>query len=108
MPDVDLAVCCRMFVKRKIDNREKHRENNSSLPAGSPMFYYCRHCDDHLITLHEGHRTSVYTTCTPCDVLKKNGILPELVKLVEGDADAVEAKVGKFIKEVLVDAKNDG
>lgn len=104
MPEtIDLAVCCRMFARRKLANRNEERMNNSALPAGSPMYYYCKGCDDHIITLPEGHRSFVYTICTGCEVLKEHGLLKELMKLVEGDAEAVTEKVKEFISKEIKD-----
>ncbi|KKN81538.1 hypothetical protein LCGC14_0317970 [marine sediment metagenome] len=76
----DLAVCCRMFVRRKLANRNEERIDNSSLPAGSSMYYYCKGCDGHIITLPEGHRNFVYKICDSCEVLKEHGLLSELIK----------------------------
>ncbi len=50
--------------------------NNSSLPAGSPMFFYCEICGHESDRLPESYTTSPNKLCTPCRELKE--VNPEL------------------------------
>lgn len=72
--DKDTAIST--FVERKTQN-EGSRTNNSASYAGSPMYYYCKHCDDHTQTLPESHRERPITICTPCKVLDEHGLIPK-------------------------------
>lgn len=68
-------VALAQFEKRVKENAGK-QVNNSSLPAGSPMFYYCRFCGAHICTLPELHTQFVRDICTPCDALLTHGLIP--------------------------------
>jgi hypothetical protein len=64
------------FVERCIEHVGK-RIDNTSLPAGSPMHYYCRHCSAPTETLPEPHRQRPVTVCAPCQLLEEQGLLAE-------------------------------
>ncbi len=51
--------------------------DNSSLYAGSPMYYYCNDCGDLAQTLPECHTQRPDHTCKKCKVLISNGWMPE-------------------------------
>lgn len=71
---INLEVAMEQFHKRQAANVGQ-QVNNSRLPAGSPMYYYCRYCGAHIITLPEGHFQTVCTVCRPCDVLREHGLI---------------------------------
>ncbi len=71
--DSDLAL--KQFNKRKKENSKKEQINNSSLRAGSPMYYYCRFCGGHTETLPENHFGAGKTVCDPCKVLRDHGLI---------------------------------
>ncbi len=50
-------------------NKTRPQVNNASLPAGSPMYYYCKFCGDPTEVLPEGHWSKPKTTCDPCQKL---------------------------------------
>lgn len=60
-----------------LDERLKNppeKINNSSLYAGSPMYFYCKLCDGEIV-LPEGFTCSVPKLCTDCDFMKDMGWL---------------------------------
>mgnify|MGYP000632417820 CR=1 FL=1 len=71
--DSDLAL--KNYLERKDENRGKQRDNGS-MPAGSPMYYYCRHCLVHTETLPELHIRAPRVVCNACKVLADHGCLP--------------------------------
>ena len=50
--------------------------NNSSLYAGSPMTYYCKHCRHVSEVLPECHVERPSHVCAECEPLIKNGWIP--------------------------------
>ncbi len=70
--DADLAM--QQYRKRKADNQGKEI-NNSSLPAGSPMYYYCKYCGAHTETLPECHMRAPKVVCDPCAPLRLHGLV---------------------------------
>jgi len=72
--EMDLDVALKQYEKRKEENAGKQRDN-STLPAGAPMYYYCRFCGVHTETLPETHWGRPITVCDPCDILHKHGLI---------------------------------
>jgi len=70
--DKDLAM--EQFNKRVEENKGKQIDN-SRLPAGAPMHYYCKHCGAHTETLPETHTSIPRTTCAPCGHLRAHGLI---------------------------------
>lgn len=60
---------------KRIEQRELRRQNkpdhidNSSLYAGSPMYYYCRDCGWLAVILPEAHREAPPRLCLECQYL---------------------------------------
>jgi len=58
--------------------REKYKDrkkiNNSSLYAGSPMYYYCKSCNEEMV-LPESHACAAPSLCDECKALKEFGWL---------------------------------
>lgn len=73
---LDLKVAMEQYRLRKKANQGK-MINNSSLPAGSPMYFYCRFCEVPTATLSENYTVTPSTICDPCGVLHLHGLLPE-------------------------------
>lgn len=71
----DEKLALKNYLERKDENMGKQRDNGS-LPAGSPMFYYCRYCGVHTETLPELHTRTPNTRCTACRVLEEHGSVP--------------------------------
>jgi hypothetical protein len=71
---IDFDVALEQYKKRKEENAGKQIDN-STLHAGSPMYYYCRFCCIHTDTLPESHMCSPITICKPCDILYKHGLI---------------------------------
>lgn len=78
----DKTTAIETFISRYRDNQGK-QINNSSLYAGSPMYYYCRHCGIHTETLPESHWGKPNTICEPCKALEMNGLIPEAIKAAQ-------------------------
>ncbi len=72
----DPEIALTQFRKRKAENAQKERIDNSSLYAGSPMYYYCKFCGEHTETLPECHTQAPRVVCDPCGVLNVHGLIP--------------------------------
>ena len=60
--------------QRRVDNIGEQIDN-ASLPAGSPMFYYCRCCGLHVATLPESwYEKPPPKACAECAALLTDGI----------------------------------
>lgn len=51
------------------------RMDNSRLPAGSPMYYYCKSCGHEAGVLPETHMDRPPQLCKECQMLKELGWL---------------------------------
>jgi len=60
---------------RKKANKNKKRIDNASLPAGSPMYFYCRECGDESDVLPESYIGTPKRYCRPCQDLKDSGVI---------------------------------
>jgi hypothetical protein len=72
----NVEVALEQFAKRKALNRGKEIDN-SSLPAGSSMYYYCKFCGEHTVTLPEAHFGAPKVICDPCGKLNDHGLIPK-------------------------------
>jgi hypothetical protein len=77
--ELNIEVALDQFAERYRENQGK-QVDNSSMPAGSPMVYYCRHCGVHTETLPESHWGRPKTVCNPCKVLDDHGLIPKAVE----------------------------
>jgi hypothetical protein len=59
-----LATLYAQFVERK--QNPPHHIDNSSLPAGSSMYYYCKACEHQSDVLGECHSEPPEAFCTEC------------------------------------------
>lgn len=59
--------------KRRANKPEK--VDNSSLPAGAPMYFYCISCGHKSDTLPEGYLGTPHKLCEECRALKELGWL---------------------------------
>lgn len=71
---IDLDVAMQQFKKRKEENKGK-KIDNSSLPAGSPIYIYCRFCDKLIYTLPESYTCTPNNICNPCQILHNHGLI---------------------------------
>jgi len=62
------------YWKRRASAPE--RIDNSALPAGSPMIYFCHHCGIHTETLPETHLERPKTCCDGCRYLVNHMLMP--------------------------------
>lgn len=75
----NFALAMQQYRKRKAENDKKTRVDNSSLHAGSPMYFYCKFCGDPTCTLPEGYIGQPKKICDPCKILNDHGLIPERV-----------------------------
>jgi len=94
---IDLRVAIKGFAQRLKDNKGK-QVNNSDLRAGSPMYYYCKHCGIHTETLPETHWSTPTTVCGGCKVLVEQGIIEVAKKYATTTSKRAAEKI---IDEVL-------
>lgn len=59
------------LTERRLLNRDRKRIDNASLPAGSPMVYYCIGCGADIV-VPEGWITKP-DTCRQCEAMMKLG-----------------------------------
>jgi len=69
--------------KRIAQNTQEPKINNATLPAGSPMHYYCRICQAPTITLPEDHAGTPPKYCYPCQDLVDQGYSPSEQKFIQ-------------------------
>ena len=62
------------FEQRKKDNAGKQIDN-SRLHAGSPMYFYCRHCGVQTEVCPEGYMWRPKRVCDDCEKLVAQGLI---------------------------------
>ena len=75
----DLNVMKETFFRRYA-KYQGNQIDNSSLTAGSPMYYYCKGCTLLISVLSEGCRFSPAPLCASCEILNDHGLLDELTE----------------------------
>jgi len=63
------------LAKRRKENSKKPKIDNSSLYAGSDMYFYCKACDGLADVKPESYMTPVKQLCDECQALKDLGWL---------------------------------
>lgn len=63
------------LARRRQANAEMKKIDNASLPAGSPMYFYCISCGDNHAVLPETYITPPPKLCPECQALKDCGWL---------------------------------
>ena len=101
---VDLLIASKTFILRYLEESKEKKTDNSSLPAGAPMYYYCKGCTCLLDVLPEGHWGSPRRYCDPCKVLADHGLLGPLKKVAGGlrvkpNADQLDETCRKLLPE---------
>jgi hypothetical protein len=66
----------RALLERREKNKNIVKKNNAALWAGSPMYYYCRSCDEEM-ALPEAHTCAAPRLCRGCQALFNAGLLKE-------------------------------
>ena len=72
--NINLDVAMEQFKKRKAANEGK-KIDNSSLYAGSPMYFYCKFCEENTDVLPESYFRQPKTICNPCEILHAHGLI---------------------------------
>jgi len=63
------------LAERRKKNRKAEKIDNSSLHAGSPMYFYCKGCDELADTLPENYISRPKKLCDECQALQDLGWL---------------------------------
>lgn len=87
MAEFNVEVATSQFVKRYREHQGK-QINNSSLHAGSPMYYYCRHCAVGTDVLPESHFRKPTTVCEACVPLVEHGLVEDAKKRARSEVEA--------------------
>lgn len=76
--DTEREAAVNAFHERKAANSQKERVDNGSLWAGSPMYYYCRHCgeEDKKPEIFNLRTNPIKNPCDPCRELIEKGWMP--------------------------------
>lgn len=81
---LDIEIAFATFVKRYRENIKNKNFDNSQLPAGSPMHYFCHGCYIKVATLPEGwFMSGPPKYCDACKSLAEHGLLSEAQKYLE-------------------------
>lgn len=70
----EVALMRANFNRRAKANKGK-QVDNSRLPAGSNMYYYCRHCGAPTGVTAESSWSCPPSICTPCKEMARLGLL---------------------------------
>lgn len=60
---------------RQANRPERIRNDTLPLPAGSPMYFYCRVCGHESDVMPENYTSNPRSVCTECQLLVDNGWL---------------------------------
>lgn len=72
---------CEQFRRRRQLAAKIEKVENVDLPAGSPMYFYCRHCGLPTEILPEEYVFPPITECSQCRGLRSEGWLEEAIKM---------------------------
>lgn len=89
MPNVDVKTAIKGFAFRYKRNSKEKQINNSDLPAGSPMYYYCKKCLAYITTLPECHFGRAPSLCTACEFLVKQGVIDAAIEYAKTGNDSI-------------------
>lgn len=84
--DIVKDKACEQFVKRRRYAVSIEKIDNAGLHAGSPMYFYCRHCGIPTEVLPEDYLFPSNRECSQCQGLQKEGWLDCAKKLSEEEA----------------------
>jgi len=84
---------CNQFIARKERALQEKPIDNSQLPAGSAMYYYCDHCHSISDVVPEGWLFLPRYICSQCEGLDKASILEEAKKRYSHARTHREAKI---------------
>lgn len=76
---------CEQFIRRRRYSISIEKVDNAGLHAGSPMYFYCRHCGIPTEVLPEDYLFPPQRDCSQCTGLQSQGWL-EAAKQVAEDA----------------------
>lgn len=72
-----MTTAIKQFAQRRLLAAEIEKIDNADLPAGSPMYFYCRHCGIPTEVLPEDYVFPPLRECSQCQGLKSEGWLGE-------------------------------
>ncbi|MBL8830353.1 MAG: hypothetical protein JNM18_25470 [Planctomycetaceae bacterium] len=76
-PNPTMILALNQFARRRLYASEIEKIENADLPAGSPMYFYCRHCGIPSEVLPEDYVFPPLQECSQCQGLKSEGWLEE-------------------------------
>ena len=73
------------FILRYKANQQSqpYRRDNADLPAGSPMYYYCKACGKFITALPEAHFSPAPRYCEDCEDLHQEALLAEALRRIK-------------------------
>lgn len=76
-PKIDIAKekACEQFRRRRHYGSQIDKVNNSELHAGSPLYFYCKHCGIPTEVLPEDYVFPPRPECSQCQGLRNEGWL---------------------------------
>lgn len=74
---------CEQFVRRRRYAFQIEKIDNAGLHAGSPMYFYCRHCGIPTEVLPEDYLFPPLRSCSQCQGLEREGWLADAIKLAD-------------------------
>lgn len=75
MTAFDAKTARAQLANRRARHKNQKRIDNGALPAGSPMYYYCRGCGAPFEPWPEAHLDPAPRYCVPCWALAQHGLL---------------------------------
>jgi hypothetical protein len=75
--------------KLRVEGALGKQVNNASLPAGSPMYFYCKHCGVHTATLPEDYLSTPKRVCDECQALVNEGAMTIVKRWLETHDDSL-------------------
>ena len=85
MNDTEVAksFACEQFIRRRRYAVEIEKVDNAGLHAGSPMYFYCKHCGIPTEVLPEDFLFPPSLTCSQCKGLEDHHWLKDAVELAD-------------------------
>lgn len=71
---------CEQFRQRRHYAQQIEQIRNGELSAGSPMYFYCRHCGIPNVVLPEDHVFPPFGECSQCRGLEDAGWLEDVIE----------------------------
>ncbi len=83
IPNPTMTSALQQFAQRRLHAAQIERINNADLHAGSPLYFYCRHCGIPTEVLPENYVFPPLRECSQCQGLKSEGWLERAKQMRE-------------------------